>query len=139
MIKRDQKYIESDKIWSKSQNKSTFSIEFHLFDLLIDIEVIFFHLLIKSISNLVEFNHREIEIVIHNVISILKSESSLNHHPNLDGLESQSLMIQFRIPNCLGLQFWFSEHQNPIFDSYILKISILEHLKRKLKHQKVAV
>ena len=75
-----------------------------IFNLFINIEVIFFNRLIKNRSNLVQFNQKKIEIVVDDTILTLKSELSLNRHPNSDGLKSESSMIGFQTPNCLSLQ-----------------------------------
>ena len=79
-IEKRAKKIKNDQ---KSQNKSNFLIKFnffdlliYFFDLLIDIEVIFWDLLIKNVSNLIEKRLKGAQIVINNVILTLKSELS---------------------------------------------------------------
>ena len=50
-----------------------------------------------------DFDRKEIDTIPYNMILDLKYVSSYNRRSNLDSLESELLMIQFWIPNCLSL------------------------------------
>ena len=54
-------------------------------------------------QNLFEINWKFTSLFNWNLILMLKSELSLNHHPNLDGLVSESSTIWFWTPNRLSL------------------------------------
>ena len=76
--------------------KSSFWSFNQLFDHLIDIKFIFFDLFYPNWSKII--------VIYRSSISTLKSDSSLNGHPNSDSLESKSSStIRFVGPNCLSL------------------------------------
>ena len=88
-----------------------FNLTIYLFNLLIDIKVIFLKLLIKNRSNLVKFNWKWVNfnLILTSTFyrnTILTSDFELDRfwRSHLDILKSELSMIQFWSHNCLSLQ-----------------------------------
>ena len=111
-----------------------------------DFKVFFSDLLIKNWLNSIDFNQKEIEIILKLWSTVqffvIRFESDRNRGLNPDGLESESAIIWFGRPNCLSLLFlwkinsdslkhyligniWFNE---ALKSCAILTFSSLQHL-----------
>ena len=112
-------FFESVQICWKPQSQSTFNVNSNIFELLVDIFIDIFKLLMENPSKisqkwtklmgfnwkLVNFNQVSTRPFNRNLIFVIRFELKQNQRSNLDGLKSESSRKRFGSPNRLSLDF----------------------------------